>query len=85
MIDGDLAGLRELERAGADMDQRIDAKRSRRKANRDVSPDGFTALHLAAYEDDGELAALLLRLGADPWKRTHFGTTPLRPGARLVS
>src|SRR5262245_5666036 len=37
---------------------------------------GWTALHAAASMDDGEMVALLLRLGADPDARTGIDDDP---------
>jgi uncharacterized protein len=39
--------------------------------------DGMTALHWAAYYDDGESAALLVRAGADVKAASRYGITPL--------
>src|SRR5689334_8197069 len=40
-------------------------------------PDGTTALHLAAYGDDAQTVARLLREGADPKAANRYGVTPL--------
>ncbi|KAL8744547.1 MAG: hypothetical protein Q9184_007987, partial [Pyrenodesmia sp. 2 TL-2023] len=44
-----------------------------------ISPDsnGTTPLHMSTYYADFETTTLLLRLGADPNARVHFGDTPL--------
>lgn len=42
-----------------------------------AEPDGSTALHWAAYQNDGEAADLLLRAGAKPNAATDLGVTPL--------
>jgi ankyrin repeat protein len=39
--------------------------------------DGMTALHWAAYQDDAELATLLVRAGANVKGATRYGLTPL--------
>jgi len=53
------AALGYADRLGEDL-------RSDPSAAVEVSPDGFTALHLAAYFGKGEAARLLLDAGADP-------------------
>jgi ankyrin repeat protein len=40
-------------------------------------PDGMTALHWAAYQDDLDLATLLLRAGANVKAASRYGVTPL--------
>ncbi len=40
-------------------------------------PDGMTALHWAAYQDDLELARLLVRAGASVKAASRYGVTPL--------
>lgn len=47
------------------------------------SPDGFTALHLAAFFGGGDGARLLLEAGADPniRSRNDFGVLPLHSAA----
>src|SRR5581483_427919 len=42
-----------------------------------AEPDGSTALHWAAYQNDAEAADLLLRAGAKPNAATDLGVTPL--------
>jgi ankyrin repeat protein len=42
-----------------------------------AEPDGATALHWAAYEDDVETARLLIRGGADVKAANRYGMTPL--------
>ena len=60
---GDLAAARALVRRGIDVNA--------------TEGDGMTALHWAAYRDDGEAVALLLAAGAAPNAVTRFGVTPL--------
>ena len=40
-------------------------------------PDGMTALHWAAYQDDLDLTTLLVRAGADVKAASRYGVTPL--------
>src|SRR4051812_2494094 len=40
-------------------------------------PDGMTALHWAAYQDDLDLSTLLVRAGADVNAASRYGVTPL--------
>lgn len=40
-------------------------------------PDGMTALHWAAYQDDVDLSALLVRAGANVKAASRYGVTPL--------
>ncbi len=61
---GDHAAVRNLLAQKADVNAR--------------QPDGATALHWAAWRDDVELAALLLRSGAKPDVANLTGATPLR-------
>jgi len=42
-----------------------------------TQPDGTTALHWAAYNDDVDLVARLLGAGADPRAANRYGVTPL--------
>jgi len=42
-----------------------------------AQPDGMTALHWAAYEDDLETARLLLKAGANAKATNSYGITPL--------
>ncbi len=77
MLAGDLAEVRRTLMAGADPNLVIGKKRGRRESLRNVIPDGFTALHIAAYHDDAELCALLLERDVDLFAKTRFGTTPL--------
>ena len=42
-----------------------------------AAPDGATALHWAAYHDDGEAARILLDAGADPNAANDLDATPL--------
>ena len=77
VLAGDLDAVRRCLDAGVDTETRIDAKRGRREAKRDLTPDGFRALHVAAYDDDAALAELLLARGADPWSKTRFNQVPL--------
>lgn len=77
VLEGDLAAVRRLLDEGVDPETPIDARRGRRGGNQYVSGDGFRALHVAAYEDDGPLAELLLERGAAPSARTRFDDTPL--------
>jgi ankyrin repeat protein len=74
---GDLAAVRTLLRQGADVNA--------------AQGDGMTALHWAAYNDEPELAAILLVAGANVEARTRLGDyTPLhlaaaRAGAEVVT
>src|SRR5215210_6571075 len=40
-------------------------------------PDGMTALHWAAYQDDSELVDRLLKAGANVRATNRYGVTPL--------
>src|ERR1044071_3681929 len=42
-----------------------------------AQPDGMTALHWAAYQDDFETAKLLLKAGANAKATNSYGVTPL--------
>lgn len=77
VLAGDLAEVRRALAAGADVDVVVGEKRGQRQTSGDVGPDGFTALHVAAYHDDRELCELLLERRADALARTRFGATPL--------
>src|SRR6184192_2024275 len=46
-------------------------------------PDGMTALHWAAYQDDREIAELLVRAGADVNVANRYGVTLLSHGAAV--
>ena len=59
----DTAGVRRLLETGADVNA--------------AQPDGTTALHWAAYHDDGETAALLVRAGANVNAVNRYGVPPL--------
>ena len=48
-----------------------------RTAVTDAAPDGTTPLHAAAFVDDAETVAALLRAGALPNVTTRYGVTPL--------
>lgn len=85
MLDGDLQKVRDELGRGEDPNQPVDEKRSRREPNCDIMPDGFTALHVAAYEDDTALARLLLEFHADLHSRTRYGSTPLELAAEWNS
>src|SRR5579871_6272998 len=47
-----------------------------------AEPDGSTALHWAAYNNDLECADLLLRSGANPNSKNDLGATPLWAAAQ---
>ena len=66
----------------ADAAERLDRARVRallknRAAVQAQQVDGMTALHWAAYHDDGEMAELLLDAGADVGAANRYGVTPL--------
>src|SRR5258706_10893868 len=42
-----------------------------------TQPDGMTALHRAAYQDDLDQVDRLLRAGANPRATNRYGVTPL--------
>ena len=42
-----------------------------------IQPDGATAVHWAAYQDDPEMVRLLVGAGADPDVANELGVTPL--------
>uniref|UniRef100_A0A182P0E9 SAM domain-containing protein n=1 Tax=Anopheles epiroticus TaxID=199890 RepID=A0A182P0E9_9DIPT len=44
--------------------------------------DGYTALHKACYNNNREMALLLLRYGSDPNARTDMGWTPLHSACK---
>ncbi|CAK9096807.1 Ankyrin-3 (ANK-3) (Ankyrin-G) [Durusdinium trenchii] len=48
----------------------------------EANEEGFTALHVAAYEGDLELVGQLLEAGADQDKATNVGTTALHSATR---
>jgi ankyrin repeat protein len=85
VLNGDLAVLRDELARGADPNRVVGKKRTRREPNRDIMPDGFTALHVAAYEDDVPLAELLIEHGADLHAKTPYGSTPLHLAAEWNS
>ncbi len=47
----------------------------------DAEPDGTTALHWAARQDDVEVASLLIKSGANVNARNRYGVTPLQLAA----
>ncbi|XP_055592901.1 ankyrin repeat domain-containing protein 49 [Uranotaenia lowii] len=47
-----------------------------------VDPDGYTPLHKACYNNNREMAELLLRHGADPNAKTELGWTPLHSACK---
>ncbi len=47
-----------------------------------VDRDGYTPLHKACYNNNYELAQLLLKYKADPNKRTEFSWTPLHSACK---
>ncbi|XP_049283393.1 ankyrin repeat domain-containing protein 49 [Anopheles funestus] len=47
-----------------------------------IDSDGYTALHKACYNNNREMAMLLLRYGADPNARTQMGWTPLHSACK---
>ena len=59
----DQAHVRSLLKGGADVNA--------------IQPDGTTALHWAAYNEDAETAALLVKAGANVNAANHFGVPPL--------
>jgi ankyrin repeat protein len=76
VLQGDLAGVRQALDDGADPNVVVGAKRGHKEVGRDIAPDGFKALHVAAYHDDAALGALLIAFKADVDSRTRFGKTP---------
>jgi ankyrin repeat protein len=64
--------------AAENMDRaRIRALLKQHVAVNTPQPDGMTALHWAAYQDDLELAQLLVRAGANVKAANRYGVTPL--------
>lgn len=66
----------------ADAAERLDRAGVRALLNEGVAVeaaqvDGMTALHWAAYHDDGEMVELLLGAGADVGAANRYGVTPL--------
>lgn len=47
-----------------------------------VDSDGYTLLHKACYNNNKQMAELLLRHGADPNARTELGWTPLHSACK---
>lgn len=47
-----------------------------------VDRDGYTLLHKACYNNNYELAQLLLKYKADPKKQTEFQWTPLHSACK---
>ena len=79
----DLEEAERLLRAGADANVLIGFKRTRSPfLNPSFDPTPFRGLHLAANDDDPELAALLLLHGANPHSRIHLGVLPLSIAAQ---
>ena len=79
----DLDAADRLLRAGADPNVRVGEKRARSTyRSGGFAATHFTALHLAAYDDDVELAALLLNRGADPHRRLYAGVLPISIAAQ---
>ncbi len=76
----DYEALQSLLDQGVDIDQPIDAKRTSRELHRDIAPLGFSALHVAAYEDDGGLCRWLLEHGATHGP-SRLGWLPLEVAA----
>jgi uncharacterized protein len=65
----DAAEKRDRARVRALIGQRVDVNAPQ--------PDGMTALHWAAYQDDLELSTLLVRAGANVKAASRYGVTPL--------
>lgn len=81
VLEGDLDTVLALIDRGVPPDLVIGRKRSRRETNRDIDPAGFTALHVAAYEDDGALTTLLLERGAGGTHPSGLGWLPVELAA----
>ncbi|XP_041777372.1 ankyrin repeat domain-containing protein 49 [Anopheles merus] len=47
-----------------------------------IDRDGYTALHKACYNNNREMAMVLLRYGSDPNARTDMGWTPLHSACK---
>lgn len=79
----DLEEAERLLRAGADPNVLVGSKRARSPfLNPSFDPTTFRALHLAANDDDAELAALLLLHGASPHSTVHLGVLPISIAAQ---
>jgi ankyrin repeat protein len=76
VLQGDLAKARRALENGADPNVVVGAKRGSKEAGHDIAPDGFRALHVAAYHDDAALGALLIAFEANVHAKTRFGKTP---------
>jgi ankyrin repeat protein len=72
----------ELRAPLADAAEKLDRSRVRALISQHVDvntpqPDGMTALHWAAYQDDLDLSTLLVRAGANVKAASRYGVTPL--------
>lgn len=84
ILDYDLEEAEKLLRAGADPNVLIESDRARSPgAHRSIAPSQFRALHLAANDDDVELAALLLLHGASQYQKIYAGTLPISIAAEM--
>lgn len=79
----DLQTAEALLDGGADPNVVIGKRRGKSPSFRSFfAPHAYRALHLAAYDDDVELAALLLLRGADPHAKIYQGVLPISIAAK---
>lgn len=83
IVDDDLERAEELLRAGADPDVVVGVIRAKSPyLNPCFAPNQFRGLHLAANDDDPELAALLLLHGANAHSPIYAGALPISIAAQ---